>query len=132
MSNRQFASIAKLFYIAQINYPLGMDYVMSGPYLNALISDIMKAKRLSHQNMIDILMIFHKRAIMKVEMENVNGTMTVVTLRAGSNALDFIQSNEEFARAQRWTRALSIVALVVSVLALGAQIGASLGWISPP
>lgn len=129
MTDQELARIVKLFYDAQLKYPRGMDRAMKGEYLDKCIDVILKTTGISPEMLRDALMILYKREVLLSQFDV--SEMRIVSVRAGSNALVFIQTTLQAKREQIWTRWLAIVAILISVLALGAQIGDAFGWITP-
>lgn len=129
MTDQELARIVKLFYDAQLKYPRGMDREMKGEYLDECIDVILKTTGISPEMLRDVLMILYKRKVLSSQFDV--SEMRTVSVQAGSSALVFIQTTLQVKREQRWTRWLAIVAILISALALGAQIGDALGWLTP-
>lgn len=126
MSDQELAYIVRMFYNAQLKYPRGLDRKMEGGYLETCISDILRVTGISRDMLRDVLMILFKRNVLLSEFDV--SAMRITSVKAGSNALVFVQTTLQAKRDQRWTRWLAIAALLISAMALGAQVGEAFGW----
>lgn len=119
MTDFELARIAKLFYKAQLDYPRGINHAMEDFYLGSVIATAETNFHLTDKVLFDVLMLFHKRGIMKIHIWNqAVSLLSIIGIHAGDATIAFIQESTEVRRRQRWTRGLAIAAIIISLASL--------------